>query len=420
MNYNDMFTAVERNQGYIIDILQRIIAVDTTIPPGNNYDKLIDVVEPELRRYGFTTERVSVPPDKISQIPWELTGERVNLVGRLANGKPRASVYAHMDVVPVDENWTRDPFGGEVENGKLYGRGTVDMKGSIACFLGALKTLSDLGIEPLFALDCMLCTDEEIGVYPGARYLAEQGYFSPHLIWLEFGVIDFPAIVIGSSGALRMEIIGTGKSAHSGSNFLGVNAIEEMVPVLDELMALKREVEQRISRVPTFPMPGMPSDKMTPMFNLNIIRGGSGVNVVADECRISLDRRYIPDESYADVLGEIEAALERGRARSKLLDLRWNTAHSYPPMELDRNSVAIEHLLQIKKAVHGWDEFIYGGVSMSTDMGFVIDALKPEKVMVAPFGVDRGMEIRAHTTDEFVYIDDLIGMTKELAAYIST
>ena len=420
MNYDDIFRAVESNQDYMIDIMQRIIAVDTTIPPGNNYDKLLDVVEPELQRYGFTTERVSVPLDKISQIPWELTGERVNLVGHLANGKPRASVYAHMDVVPVDENWTKDPFGGLVENGKLYGRGTVDMKGSIACFLGALKTLCDLGIEPQFALDCMLCTDEEIGVYPGSRYLAEQGYFSPHLIWLEFGVIDLPAIVIGSSGALRMEIIATGKSAHSGSNFLGVNAIEEMVPILDELMALKKEVEQRISRVQTFPVPGVPSDKMTPMFNLNIIRGGSGVNVVADECRLTIDRRYIPDEHYEDVRCEIETALERGKQRSKLLDLTWNIVHSYPPMELDPASDALTRLKQVKKAVHGWDEFIYGGVSMSTDMGFVIDALKPEKVMVAPFGVDRGMEIRAHTTDEFVYIDDLISMTKELAAYIST
>jgi len=83
--------------------------------------------------------------------------------------------------VPIEEAWTQDPFGGEVVDGRLYGRGSVDMKGSIACFLGAMKVLHELGVEPHYALSCLLCTDEELGVYPGARYLAEEGYFAEHL-----------------------------------------------------------------------------------------------------------------------------------------------------------------------------------------------------------------------------------------------
>ncbi len=163
MNQEAAFAEVEKNEDYIVDVLQKIIAVDTSIPPGENYGRLIDIVEPDFNRFGLETERVVVPEDKVRQMPWDLHGERVNLVATLKNDKPKASAYAHMDVVPIDEPWTRDPFGGEVVDGKLYGRGTVDMKGSIACFLGAMKVLSDLGLEPKYSVNCLLCTDEEIG-----------------------------------------------------------------------------------------------------------------------------------------------------------------------------------------------------------------------------------------------------------------
>ena len=125
----------------------------------------------------------------------------------------------------------------------------VDMKSSIACYLGAVKVLHEMGIEPHYALDCLLCTDEEIGVYPGSRYLAEEGYFSKHLVWMELGAID-PVVVIGATGAVVVHLTGIGKSCHSGTNYLGVNAIEEMVPVLQELLILKEDVQKRLSRIP--------------------------------------------------------------------------------------------------------------------------------------------------------------------------
>lgn len=418
MEFEKIFKAVEENESFITGVLQKMIAVDTTVPPGDNYAKLADVMEPELKNLGFSTERVIVPEDKLAEMPWELKGERVNLVGHMHKGRPRASVYGHIDVVPCEENWTKNPFAGLIENGRLYGRGAVDMKGSIASFLGAMKVIRDMGLDLKYDLDCMFCTDEEIGVYPGARWLAEQGYFSPHILWLEMQVADFPAAVIGTSGAVRLEVSGYGKSCHSGSNYLGINAVEEMVPVLEELIRLKREVEKRTSRLSAFPVPGNPSDKLTPMFNLNIISGGKGVNVVPDECRLTIDRRYIPDEKYEDVMGEITAAFEAGKKRSKLLDLKWRVAHSYRPTELDKDSPAMVRSRAAKKLVHGWDDYIYGAVSMSTDMGFVIDALKPAKADIALFGVDRGFEIRAHTADECVYVADLVSTAKELVYYL--
>lgn len=418
MKYDEAFRTVEKNEGYIVDILRKVIAVDTSVPPGENYGTLIDIVEPEYKKFGFSTKRVVVPQDKVKQMPWELVGERANLVASLNNGKPKATAYAHMDVVPVDEPWTKDPFGGEIADGKLYGRGAVDMKGSIACFLGAMKVLSDLGIEPHYDVGSNLCTDEELGVYPGARYLAEEGHFSPHLIWLELGAMD-PIVVIGAAGSVRIDVTAVGKSCHSGMNYLGINAVEELVPALQELLALKKEVQGRTSRIPTFPLPGAPSDKMTPMFNLAIIRGGTKDNIVPGECRLTINRRYIVDEEYDDVVAEIMDALERGKKKSKLLDLRADVVHAYPPVEVDPGNPAAKKMKEAKKAVKGYDYFLAGGISGSTDLGFVAQALAPQQIHVAGFGLLRAANFLAHAADEFVYVEDLVAMTKELVHYMA-
>ncbi|MBW1685985.1 MAG: M20/M25/M40 family metallo-hydrolase [Deltaproteobacteria bacterium] len=418
MSYQDAFKKVEQTEDYLVDVLQKIVAIDTSVPPGENYAKLVDAVEPEFKRFGFETERVTMPEDKVAQMPWPLSGPRVNLVADLRTDKPKASAYAHIDVVPIDEPWTRDPFGGELVDGKLYGRGTVDMKGSIACFLGAIKVLHEMGLEPHYSLNCLLCTDEELGVYPGARYLAEEGYFADHLIWLELGAME-PIVTIGAAGAIRIDVTAVGRSCHSGMNYLGVNAIEQLFPILDELLVLKKEVEGRLSRIPTFPVPGCPYDKMTPMFNLNIISGGTKENIVPGVCELTINRRYIVDERYDDVVAEIEEALRKGRERSKLEDLRVSFVHDYPPVECDPKQPAALKAMEAKKAVNGYENFIFGGISGSTDLGFVMEALEPRQVQVAGFGLLRATNMVAHAADEHVYVEDLVSMTKELVHYLA-
>jgi succinyl-diaminopimelate desuccinylase len=418
MEYSKAFAMVEREEAYIVDILQKIIAIDTSVPPGENYTKLIDLVEPEFQRYGFETQRVVVPAEKVDQIPYTLSGERCNLVASLKNGKPKASAYAHMDVVPVDEPWTVDPFAGIVKDGKLYGRGTVDMKGSIACYLGAVKVIHELDLEPHYELDCLLCTDEEIGVYPGARYLAEEGYFSSHLVWLELGAIE-PIVVIGAAGAASVELTGIGKSCHSGMNYLGINAIEEMVPILQELLILKQDVQKRLSRISALPMPDYPYEKMTPMFSITVMRGGTKDNIVPGDCRLTINRRFIVDERYEDVVAEIQEAVKRGRKKSKLIDLKLNFSCGYGPVEIDPQSPASKKMRAAAKAVHGYTDFVFGGISGSTDLSMVADALKSEKLDVASFGLVRAQNVLAHSADEFVYVEDLVSMTKQLVHYFA-
>src|SRR5579885_2480527 len=171
MDFQPAFTEVEEQEPRLIERLRELIAIDTCVPPGENYDKVLDLVEPELRRLGFSTQRVVIPREKVDQIPLPLKGERVNLVARLHNGKPPLSVYAHMDTVPIEEGWDYDPFAGEIHDGRIYGRGVADMKGTIASLLTALDVMQRLGLEPVWDLNVLLCTDEEIGVYPGLYHL---------------------------------------------------------------------------------------------------------------------------------------------------------------------------------------------------------------------------------------------------------
>jgi succinyl-diaminopimelate desuccinylase len=416
MDYKEAFIKVEQGKDYIIDILKAMIAVNTCIPPGENYGKLVDLIEPELKSFGFETRRILVPEEKYRQIPEPLSGERVNLVGVQKNNRPRSSFYGHMDVVPADEGWTVDPFAGELKNGKLYGRGAVDMKGSIAAFLGAAKVIRQMGLEPHFQMECCFCTDEEVGVYPGARYLAEEGYFSDHLVWGELGNIG-PATLIGASGAVRADLTAVGKSCHSGMNWMGVNAIEEMIPVMESLMELKGQAEKKTSQIPAFPIPGAPSDRMTPMFNLDVIRGGVKDNVVPGECRLTINRRYIPEEKADEVMAEIDEALLRGRKKSKLLDLQVNYYNLYSPVVIDPDTEAVKKMQAAAAAVWGYQDFILGGITASSDLGMVLEALKAERPRIACCGLIRPGVSAIHGADEYVLVEDLIAMAKQLVHY---
>jgi succinyl-diaminopimelate desuccinylase len=418
-----VFDVVERKRKHITTLLQDLIRIPTVVPPGNNYTELVDYAEPLFRKMGFQTERVVVPEKFIKTIPYPLEGPRVNLVATRDHGcEEYVTIYAHMDVVPVEEPWTKDPFAGVVEDGKIYGRGVLDMKCGIAGMLVAIEVIDELGLIPHFNLVCTLCTDEEIGVYPGIYHLAKEGYVKGHFLNTELGA-QLPLMIVGTAGDVDVSIKTKGRSCHSGMNFLGVNAVEAMVPILNELLILKAEVEQRESSVPTIPLlksMGAPSDKMTPMFNLDIIRGGTKSNIVPSECEVIINRRYIPEEQYEDVVGEIKEAVDRGRAKSKALDVEVVFTHCYPALKLDLQSPYLKRMREALQAVKGYkdDEILYAGISGSTDMGHVAEVLKGiHFVMVGPAAFDNFSA--AHAADEWIRIDDLINMTKQLVHYLA-
>ncbi len=399
----------------ILERFRTVISVDTTVPPGRNYDTLVDRLEPELKKMGFDTERVVIPGDLISAIPLPLDGPRVNLVARRGTGRTPVTIYAHMDVVPIEEGWKHDPFGAELDNGKIYGRGTADMKGAIASLLTAIEVMDQAGIEPLYDLNICLCTDEEIGGYPGIWHLAKNGYVKGHMLCLEgdqearFG--------LASAGAVDVTITTTGKSAHSGSNYLGVNAIDAMIPILNELHELKKDVESRESTVLGVKHERAPSRYMTPMFNFAIIGAGVKSNIVPSTCTLLINRRYIPEETYDKVTGEIVEAVERGKKTSNAIDVAVDFFHVYPAMKLSPGP----HMRKMQEAlmlVQGYtvEEFTATGASGSTDMANVQQELGWDDI---PFCGPGRTDSNAHGADEFVRLDDVKAHIKELIHYLA-
>lgn len=412
----EAFDLVGTKEERILELYKTLIGVDTTVPPGKNYDTLLDLIEPEFQRLGFTTERVTIPDDLVATIPLPLEGPRQNLVATRSHGKEPVTIYAHMDVVPIEEGWDHDPFGAEYVDGKIFGRGTADMKGAIASVLVAVETMDALGIEPEHDLIVCLCTDEEIGGYPGIWHLAKEGYVKGHMLCLE-GSQD-PRIGLASAGSMDVTITTIGESCHSGMNFIGTNSIDGMIPILNELYALKQVVEKREEPgIPGPAHPKAPSKFMTPMFNLSIINAGVKSNIVPATCSVLINRRFIPSETADDVENEIREAVERGLEKSVALDARVDVFRTYPAMkkEVGPNTLKMKEAL---KLVHGYSDhdFVMTGGSGSTDMANVQQELGWNDI---PFGGPGRMDSRAHGANEFVRMDDVKAHIKTLIHYLA-
>jgi succinyl-diaminopimelate desuccinylase len=402
---------VDAKEQALLDRLRMIIGVDNCIPPGRNYDTLVDLLEPQFQAYGCTTERVTVPEELVRQIPLPLEGPRVNLVATHAAGQPPLTVYAHMDTVPIEEGWSHDPFGAELHDGRIYGRGVADMKGTIATLLTALEIIHEQGLQPVWDIRACLCTDEEIGVYPGIWHLAKLGYVTAPVLCMEGG--QDPILRLGSNGAVDVTITVTGRSCHSGANYLGVNALEEMVPIMVELLALKQVVEARRSELPLAPNPQAPSH-LSPMFNLDVIHAGVKSNIVPSSCTLIVNRRFIPEERYEDVEREIREAVARGQANSKALGVEVSFMKSYPAYRQSADHPLARKVAQALKLAHGYtdQQFVRSGMGGSTDMANVSEEIGTDQIVMV--GPGRMGESRAHGADESIRLSDAKAHVAEL------
>ena len=408
---------VEERTDELIALVRQAIAVDTVVPPGLTYDTLIDLLEPRYRALGFSTQRVTVPEEKLKSIPWPIQGPRVNFVAtqQWPGNTEWVTTYAHMDVVPIEEAWEHDPFAGEIVDGVMYGRGVADMKGSMCALVLALETMHQLGLTCHYDMVSTLCTDEEIGIYPGVRYLAEEGYVKGHILTLESASQD-PVENMCSNGMIDFIVTSRGRSAHSGLSYMGVNAVEALVPVLEEMLKLKQTVEQRESRF-RIADPKAPSQWLTPKFSLNIIQGGNKSNIVPSSCSLVVNRRFIPEEKSEEVVKEFREAVERGKARSNALAVDVEVVLAYPPVTYDLESVYQQKKRAALRAVKGYTEFQRTASGASNDMSFIQQVLHTDKFV--GFSPSRMGKSNAHGANENVYLQDLVDEVKELVHYLA-
>jgi succinyl-diaminopimelate desuccinylase len=405
--------AIARDSDAIVDDLARLIAVDTSFPPGNGYAALTDVLETMLRPLGYTFRRVSVPKELWYAGDGSGEGERVNLIAEPpSTGAEPCSLYYHTDTVPPGAGWTRPPLALTRDGDKLFGRGTADMKGAIAATLAALRAAHRSGAALRFAPSLLFCTDEEGGLYPGARYLAEQKLIRGHLLNFNGGAAA--RIWAGCFGSIDFLIRVTGRGAHSGDPGNGINALEESVPLLNALLALKSQVETRVSAMPSPPhFNGAP---LRARLTVAAAHGGQKGSSLPARFEILVNRRYAPEEEFAAVRAEIETTVMAAMKSSRALGCEMQLIGHLAPVR-DPGGPHWPRWQAALSLGFGFapESFRAWGASSSSDMGWVQQAGVREILLGGLIRPDSN----AHAPDEFTTLSDVVALARAILFYLS-
>jgi len=390
----------------LLDLLKKIISFKTVAPPGSNYEEIVDWLVPLFQEMGFSTRKMAMPQEVFASRCQDsrLRGDRFNLKADLELGREKTlAIYAHLDVVPAEGDWDTDPFQAVQKEGRIYGRGVSDCKGSIAALIAALRSVLKTG-RPKYNLSILLTTDEEVGGYSGLCYLTDLGQVRGDMMLCMDGFCD--DVVIGSNGIITWEATVHGRSAHSGSSFLGVNAVERSIPVMEALMALKKDVQSRRSAVPSSSaLEALGMKSLKPMLNITMINGGVKENIVPDRCILRGDRRVIPEESMDGAMQELESVL---KPLDVQLDLKFYPG--YPPMSVNPDHPWVSEVREAVQRSMGFYPRL-SGAQGSLDQAY---ATEKTGIPTCVFGVGRQLESNIHGLNENVRVSDLMGFARFL------
>lgn len=405
---------LQPDTNYLLQVLKDIIGFKTVAPPGSCYQEIVDYLVPIFSSLGFETKKLVMPQEVFAAKCEDarLVGDRFNLRADLNVGaRETLVIYAHLDVVPAEGSWETDPFLLTRKNGRVYGRGVSDCKGSIAALIAALRALlqsDNAKSRPTHDLRYNLCilltTDEEVGGYSGLCYLTDIGWVRGDYMLCMDGFSD--DLVIGSNGMITWEVVVHGRSAHSGSSFMGVNAVEQSLVVMEELMRLKKVVQSRRSMIPaSSALEALGKKHLMPVLNITMINGGIKENIVPDRCVLRGDRRVIPEESMEDAIAEIEKAI---KPLDVELDLRFFPG--YPPMSVNPDHMWVA---EVRAAVQRGMGFLprLSGAQGSLDQAY---ATEKTRIPTCVYGVGRQLESNIHAPNENVRIADLEGFSRFL------
>jgi succinyl-diaminopimelate desuccinylase len=281
--------------------LAELVKVPSDNPPGDCRPHAERAAE-LLEGLGLEVERHPVPDD---QVRANGMVSAVNLVVRRRFGEgtgPVVALNAHGDVVPPGEGWTKDPYGAEVVDGRMYGRGVAVSKSDFATYAWALLALEELerqGVPLNGTVELHLTYDEEAGGDIGPGFLMREGVSKPDLV---IGAGFSYAVVTAHNGCLHFEVQVDGRSAHAAMPFTGVDALEAATGILSALYDWRRGLSGRVSAVP-----GIGSSQLT----VGLIKGGINTNVVPDRVTFRLDRRMIPEECSKEVEAELRSVIAK-------------------------------------------------------------------------------------------------------------
>lgn len=303
-----LLAAIEGKQAQTIELLRQLVAFRSVNPPGNEAE-CNQFIAQKLANLGFKIQCIEAVQGRPNVLAtWRGRG----------GGRDLLFYGGHADVVPAGDlsAWSCDPFGSEVRDGWIYGRGTADHKGSIAASLIALKALVEHRVHLRGTLQYLVPVDEESGGRWGAQYLAEHGMLHGDL-GIYGGPGDLRQIIIGSKGLLQLRITVQGIGGHSGTPWLLANPIEQASQIVLELQRLPLTKRSSVFAISFGDGPGAGGT-----LSVTMIRGGDRINAVPPSCEIAVDRRLVPEESVEEALSQIQSVLDAFNQRTPRLQAR--------------------------------------------------------------------------------------------------
>ena len=374
----DFFDNVDEHE--LIELLFRLIEQDTTNPPGNEY------LVAEIVRDFF--EENNIP-----YLIHEKEKGRTNIIGRIGEGSPKILIACHSDVVPAGDGWKTNPFEPILEDGNIYGRGTCDNKDSIASMLIAakmiLQNVENLGGQLILAV----LADEEHGSEYGLNYVMDEGFLDfDYAIVPDIGG-NMRKIDVAEKGALHFKIISYGKQAHGSCPEDGINAIENMIELLNEIAKYEFTYE--------------PHELLKePSINIGTIRGGEAVNIVPAKCEVGIDIRYLPSQSKEDIIKDFESMMHKVENKNSNAKFGIEIVTNHGPAELIENIGLARIFRECTKKIMGFKPDIIGLG------GHTFAGLLMERGFKA-IGVGLGDDI-AHNSNEYIQVDEMVNFTKIL------
>jgi len=381
-----------------VRFLQELIRVPTDTPPGNNAphaDRAADL----LRAMGLDAEKHPVPEAEVRAAGLESI---TNLVVRRTYGPGRTVLLnAHGDVVPPGEGWTHDPYGGEVSDGRIYGRAAAVSKCDFSTYAFAVRALEAVTQPKTGQVELLFTYDEEFGGEVGPGWLLKHKVIHPDLM-IAAGFSY--QVITAHNGCLQMEVTVHGKMAHAAIPDSGVDALQAAVHILNALYAQNTLYKQVSSSV----------EGIThPYLNVGLIEGGTNTNVIPGRVSFKLDRRMIPEENPAEVeatLRQIIADAAAQKAGVSVEIKRMLLAHAMKP--LAGNQPLVDAIQHHGRQVFG-EDIPALGTPLYTDVRLFCEAGIPGVIYGA--GPRTVLESHAKRADERLELEDLRRATKVIA-----
>ncbi len=369
------------NEAEVVKLCQELIRIRSVNPPGDELP-VAEYVSSYLKEAGLEVELINHSPTRASVLACQRSARKK--LGLLFN--------AHLDTVPVgSEKWSNEPFGGEVVEGRVWGRGSADMKGGLAVLMVAVKTIKEARLPLQGDLILAVTAGEEVDSI-GATSIAQRKDLGP----VQAVMIPEPSnneVFIAEKGALWLEITTHGKTAHGGMPELGRNAVMMMISFITELQKF------------VFPF------KEHPLLggftqSINTIAGGVKTNVVPDHCAVTVDMRTVPGQDHKEMVRQVENLISDLSKRIPDFKASVRVINDRIPIETSPNEPVVKGFFEIVEEVTG-ERPVPKGVRYYTDAVAFVPVLKTPMIICGP-----GNAALAHQPNEYVEISKLIQSVK--------